>query len=89
MTLRYDPENGTIDLTDGSVVAYLTRPAHEADPTLGHKMAAAEKMFEALMEAPNISIYDDPTNGLDVEGFITDYQVWRTKSRAALAKATP
>lgn len=48
MTLHYDPHHGIFVSDTGRTVALMNRWAHEGDPTLGPKMAAAKEMFEAL-----------------------------------------
>lgn len=48
MTLRFDPGLGIICTPDDMPVAFMDRSAHERDPSLGHAMAAAIEMREAL-----------------------------------------
>ncbi len=88
--LRYDPETGVFTDTErkgiDGFVGYITCAAHHRDPTLGHTLAAALKMREALAEAPIMSKYHGP-HGFMTAIFMADYETWRVKARAALAKA--
>jgi len=49
-------------------------------------IAAAPDLAEALGDAPVLSKYHG-LHGFEVERFIADYESWRTRARAALAKA--
>lgn len=48
--MKYDERNGYIEDDKGSLIAFVERAAHEADPTLGHTMAASKRMLAALEE---------------------------------------
>ena len=48
-------------------------------------IAAAPDLLEALDDAPIMSKYHGA--GFDAARFIADYEAWRVKARAALAKA--
>lgn len=60
-------------------------PAHEARAN-ARLIAAAPDLAEALGDAPVLSKYHG-LHGFEVERFIADYESWRTRARAALAKA--
>lgn len=77
--LGFDPENGTINLPDGRVAAYMAQSAHEADPTLGHKMAAAPELVVALRTIAEMPI-PEQDNMISAN--------MRIIARTALAKAT-
>lgn len=84
--LGFDPEMGTINRPDGRVAAFMSHSTHEADPTLGRKMAAAPALVEASTEllARYVSLAGSGDCGLwDPE---TEIEV--IAMRAALALAT-
>lgn len=84
--LGFDPENGTINLPDGRVAAYMAHSAHEADPTLGHKMAAAPELVEASTKL--LSRYVSLAGSGDCGFWDPETETEVIAMRAALALAT-
>ena len=60
--------------------------ADEEQDRRGRLIAAAPDMLAALGDAPIMSKYHGQ-HGFEANRFIADYEAWRVKARAAIAKA--
>ena len=60
--------------------------ACDVDQDRAFLFAAAPDLLEIADSAPIVSAFHNK-RGFDVEGFLTAYEEWKAKARAALAKA--
>jgi hypothetical protein len=75
-----------VDGVDGCRVAITGFGEDDTDQANARLIAAAPDMLAALEDAPTMSKYHGQ-RGFEADRFIADYEAWRVKARAAIAKA--
>lgn len=76
-------------IVDGAGIGGDSRPNAVRWTTIdnAYLISAAPDLLEVVNNAPFLSKYHT-TLGFDLEGFIVEYDAWRTKARTAIAKAS-